>query len=140
MRLVVDANILVSELLRERGRRLVADERLELFIATKVLEEALHELEKRIGYIARRTDASVEQLATLLTLATAAASENLCVLEPDHYQAFEQEAQRRMPRDVDDWHSVALSLDAAIWTQDKDFLGCGIATWTTVTLLRQLET
>ena len=142
MRLVVDANILVSELLRERGRRLVADERLELFIATKVLEEALHELEKRIGYIARRTDASVEQLATLLILATAAASENLRVLEPGHYQAFEQEAQRRMPRDFDDWHSVALalSLDAAIWTQDKDFLGCGIATWTMVTLLRQLET
>ena len=142
MRLAVDANILVGELLRERGRILVADSKGELFIAAKVLEEALHELEKRVDHIAERSDASAEQLVTLLTLATEAVRKNLYIIELKHYQAFEKEAQRRMPRDADDWHTVALalSLDAAIWTQDKDFLGCGVATWTTGTLLLQLAT
>lgn len=35
-------------------------------------------------------------------------------------------------RDPDDWPIVAaaLALDCPIWTEDKDFFGAGIATWT----------
>jgi hypothetical protein len=33
---------------------------------------------------------------------------------------------------------LALALDAAIWTLDGDFLGCGVATWTAETLLAEL--
>ena len=40
MLLVVDANILVGELLRVKGQELLADKRLELYIAEKTLEEA----------------------------------------------------------------------------------------------------
>jgi uncharacterized membrane protein len=36
--LAVDANILVSELLRSRGRRLVEDERLRLRVSEKAWE------------------------------------------------------------------------------------------------------
>lgn len=32
-----------------------------------------------------------------------------------------------------------LVLDAGIWTHDRDFLGCGIATWTTTTLQAHLS-
>ena len=41
---------------------------------------------------------------------------------------------------ADDWHTVALALmlNADIWTQDKDFLGCGVATWITETLRLKL--
>lgn len=51
------------------------------------------------------------------------------------------EALRRIPRDPNDWSTVALALATGsdIWTLDHDFLGCGIATWTTETLLLQLE-
>jgi predicted nucleic acid-binding protein len=36
-------------------------------------------------------------------------------------------------RDPDDWPivAVALLLDFPIWTEDQDFFGTGVATWTT---------
>jgi predicted nucleic acid-binding protein len=36
-------------------------------------------------------------------------------------------------RDEDDWPvlATALALDCAIWTEDADFFGTGVATWTT---------
>src|ERR1700676_3121985 len=40
---------------------------------------------------------------------------------------------RVTPRDPDDWPvvAVALLLDFPIWTEDQDFFGSGVATWTT---------
>ena len=35
--------------------------------------------------------------------------------------------------------ALALAIEAAIWTLDNDFLGCGVATWTTDTLLIHLS-
>jgi hypothetical protein len=48
MRLVVDANILVAELIRERGRKLIARPELELYMAEQAWSEATYELNKRI--------------------------------------------------------------------------------------------
>ncbi len=51
-----------------------------------------------------------------------------------HYQDWEQLARERVAvRDADDWPvaAVALLLDVPIWTEDQDFFGSGIATWTT---------
>ena len=44
-------------------------------------------------------------------------------------------------RDPDDWPALALGLqlECAIWTEDKDFFGTGIATWTTRTVERYLD-
>ena len=57
------------------------------------------------------------------------------------YQMVERIARRRIPRDPDDWPTVALALvlEDHIWTHDHDFLGCGVATWTTQTLLAEFE-
>jgi predicted nucleic acid-binding protein len=57
------------------------------------------------------------------------------------YGYLEIEAKERIPRDPDDWHTVALAihLDAAIWTNDNDFLGCGCPCWTTDTLISHLK-
>ena len=46
----------------------------------------------------------------------------------------EKEARERLVRrDEDDWPFVALALqlDCPIWTEDRDFFGCGVATCTT---------
>lgn len=51
MRLVVDANILVSELIRVRGRKLIARPELELYMAEKAWDETIYELNKRIDKI-----------------------------------------------------------------------------------------
>jgi predicted nucleic acid-binding protein len=45
-----------------------------------------------------------------------------------------------VPRDPNDWASVALALtlNVAILTGDHDFLGCGCPTWTVETLTTEL--
>lgn len=55
-------------------------------------------------------------------------------VEADAYLAFESIARKRIDqRDTDDWPvlAVALALGCPIWTEDTDFFGCGVATWTT---------
>jgi len=50
------------------------------------------------------------------------------------YGQFELEARERIDkRDPDDWPILAsaLALGCPIWTEDTDFFGCGLATWTT---------
>jgi predicted nucleic acid-binding protein len=36
-------------------------------------------------------------------------------------------------RDIEDWPimATAMLLDCPIWTEDQDFFGSGVATWTT---------
>src|SRR5579872_2437763 len=50
------------------------------------------------------------------------------------YEDSENIARERvLARDPDDWPivAVALLLDFPIWTEDQDFFGSGVATWTT---------
>ncbi|MCC6586029.1 MAG: hypothetical protein IT168_04850 [Bryobacterales bacterium] len=39
-------------------------------------------------------------------------------------------------RDPDDWPilAAALALGCPIWTEDTDFFGCGVATWTSANI------
>jgi hypothetical protein len=51
----------------------------------------------------------------------------------DPYGLFEEEARQRLRgRDEEDWPvlAAALALSCAIWTEDTDFFGSGIAVWT----------
>ena len=44
-------------------------------------------------------------------------------------------------RDADDWPALALGLqlECAIWTENQDFFGTGVATWTSSTVERYLS-
>ncbi len=56
------------------------------------------------------------------------------IVEADIYGDYREEAKQRIAvRDPDDWPIVAtaLALNCPIWTEDADFFGAGIATWTT---------
>jgi predicted nucleic acid-binding protein len=56
------------------------------------------------------------------------------ILKFQIYADLEATARRRLARrDEDDWPSLAaaLALECPIWTEDTDFFGCGVATWTT---------
>jgi predicted nucleic acid-binding protein len=49
------------------------------------------------------------------------------------YEEYQNAARGRIElRDPDDWPVVAtaLLLDLPIWTEDQDFFGSGVATWT----------
>ena len=53
---------------------------------------------------------------------------------PELYAVFESEARQRLRgRDESDWPilATALGLACAVWTEDADFFGTGVAVWTT---------
>ena len=55
-------------------------------------------------------------------------------VDSELYAGFGKEARQRLRgRDEDDWPvlATALALSCAIWTEDADFFGTGIAVWTT---------
>ena len=55
----------------------------------------------------------------------------------DLYSDFATEARKRLnARDPDDWPilAAALALGCPIWTEDTDFFGCGVATWTSTSI------
>lgn len=141
MRLVVDASMLVGELLRVAGRQRLGDERLELFIPEQVWNEVQHELPRRITVFARRRPIGREAAENLTRLCLAAIEANVAVVGEAVYSPLEDEARSRSLRDPKDWPLVAcaLVLAAGIWTRDNDLLGTGVATWTTETIRTWLE-
>lgn len=110
MLLVVDANIFVSELLRARGRRLVEEPRLRLWVSAKAWEEARHELPKRAGKIVSQGRLTRTQAEALLASALRIAEERAVAIPSEAFGAFEEPAAYRIPRDPDDIPTVALAL------------------------------
>jgi predicted nucleic acid-binding protein len=56
------------------------------------------------------------------------------VIPAEVYADLEADARLRLRRrDEDDWPIVALALHLGcpVWTEDQDFFGSGVATWTT---------
>lgn len=137
MRLVIDANILVAELIRQRGRELILHPAWELYIPEKQWEESCYELEKRINIMINKGVFSSSTGQNLLQDALKFAQTKIALIPFEFYSDYQKIAIDRIPRDPNDWQTVALalSLDASIWTHDQDFFGCGIATWTTDTLI-----
>jgi predicted nucleic acid-binding protein len=57
----------------------------------------------------------------------------IIVIDVSLYDSYCDKAQERISVcDPNDWHvmAVALLLDCPIWTEDSDFFGAGVATWT----------
>jgi predicted nucleic acid-binding protein len=141
MRLVVDTSVLVGELLRAAGRERLGDERIELFLPDRMAGEVSVELPRRIAAFTKHRKLPSAVGEELVSACLAAVAANLSVLDAAIYSALEDEARSRALRDPDDWPVVAcaLALSAGIWTNDNDFLGTGIATWTTESLQGWLD-
>ena len=126
--LVLDANILIRAVLGQRVRRLIVDyhERVALFAPRIAFDDAQRHLP---GLIAKRGIDPVlaldvaDQIASLVVPVDAA----------DYEAARDAAVARIARRDVADWPVIALALvfDCPIWTEDNDFFGTGIPTWTT---------
>ena len=146
MLLVVDANVLVGELLRVRGRELFERGVLQLHISEEALNEALHEMSRRTKRIVEQGRVSRQAADTMLDEAGGIVERRISPVPSEVYADFEERAAYRIPRDPDDAPTVALALAlggdegrCGIWTNDGDFLGCGLPTWTTDTLLAHLR-
>jgi predicted nucleic acid-binding protein len=127
-RLVLEANILLRGVFGRRVRDLLGS--YQEFIGFYTPEVCVEEALRYVPAIAlrRRLD-PVESEANLNQLL------QLCVniVERSLYEEFEERARARISsRDAGDWPVVATALliDAPIWTEDQDFFGSGIATWT----------
>jgi len=144
--LVIDANVLVGELLRVRGRELFEKSILQLHISEEAFDEALHEMSRRAGRIVEQGRASRQAADAMLDEARGIVERRITPVPSEVYAGFEERAAYRMLRDPNDVPTVALALAlggdegrCGIWTNDGDFLGCGLPTWTTDTLLAHLR-
>ncbi|MHB2023636.1 MAG: PIN domain-containing protein [Mycobacteriales bacterium] len=141
MIVVVDANVLVAELLRARGRALFAHPELRCVVAEEQWQEAEHELGERVAVIVAQGRLTGEQARELHDAVHALIEDEVFEVIPRTFYAdSEATARRRVPRDRNDWPTVALAmvLDVGILTGDHDFLGCGCPTWTVETLRAEL--
>lgn len=102
MRLVADANVLIGRLLGSQGRAIVTHPEVELFVAAKVWEEALHELPKRIEGIVRGGRLSRIQAEGLADDAVALVEAMVTLVEADIYLPYKGEATARVPSDPQD--------------------------------------
>ncbi len=128
--IVLDANVLMRAVL---GRRV--DGLLERFAAQATFlapEVAFDDVQEHLANVlAKRGELDAllpaHEKLTQLRLAVRA-------VDPSEYEVMKSAALARIgPRDPDDWPilACALALNCPIWTEDRDFFGTGVATWTT---------
>lgn len=130
-RLVIDANILIRAVFGQRVRSLIAgaSEQVAFYVAEANFEEAHHYLAQLAP---RRGIPDVvwqTSLDTLMSAVQLVGKEELTLVEADARARIGQ-------RDERDWPGLAAALlmNCPIWTEDKDFFGTGVPTWTTATV------
>jgi predicted nucleic acid-binding protein len=126
--LVLDANILIRAVLGSRVIFLLCKYAGQVeFLAP---DTAFQEAREQLPNILERRRVPVEPaMATLDSLGGLVQT-----VEFETYSRLEALARQRIAsRDEDDWPilAAALALGCPIWTEDTDFFGCGVATWTT---------
>jgi predicted nucleic acid-binding protein len=131
--LVLDANILVRAVL---GRRVLS--LLEAYagrVSFLTPETAFASVRAHLPEILIKRGLSPEAAAHLLEEEILGRLPRLVApVRPELYADLKVTARRRLAgRDESDWPSVALALrlNCPIWTEDQDFFGSGVATWTT---------
>ena len=140
MRLGVDASALVAEALRLRGRQLLAHTQLDLVIPEEAWSETMHELERGSRLFIVRQELQESAVVELLDAISSVLRAHITVVPSQVYADRLDEARLRIPPDKREAPLIALglALDCGIWTADRDFFGCGLAVWTTETLLAHL--
>lgn len=126
--LVLDANILIRGVLGQRVRAIIAayGNTVE-FLAPDV---AFIEARKHLPRVLAKRGTPAEPAMGLLEALGKVVQE----IGFETYAASEEIARRRLAgRDPEDWPVLATALvfNCPIWTEDMDFFGAGVATWTT---------
>jgi predicted nucleic acid-binding protein len=126
--LVLDANILIRAVLGTRVRNLLIENAGAIkFFAP---DSAYAEARKYLPALLKKRAVASEPAITVLDLITTLVEP----MELELYENFKEAALKRIAiRDADDWPvlACAMALGCAVWTEDSDFFGAGVATWTT---------
>lgn len=126
--IVLDANILIRAVLGQRVRELIGDHSLAIdFFAP---EAAYAEARNHLPRVLRKRGIPEQLAISALTLLEAIAKP---VQESFYLDRREEALARISKRDPNDWPVLACALILAcpIWTEDADFFGVGVPTWTT---------
>jgi predicted nucleic acid-binding protein len=134
--LVLDANILVRAVLGERVRAVIGAyaEAVSFFVPEAAYAEAEEHLPT---LVVKRGGDPEKALALLRSLRPV-----VVLIGREVYGELEADARERLAtRDPEDWPILAsaLALRCPIWTEDTDFFGCGVATWTSDRVLMFLR-
>jgi predicted nucleic acid-binding protein len=126
--IVLDANILIRAVLGTRVRELIFENanRVRFYSPSVAYSDARKYLP---ALLEKRGVQGSSALAVLgcLELVVQSVDEYL-------YDGLRQQAMLRISmRDADDWPvlACAMTLGCPVWTEDADFFGTGVATWTT---------
>ncbi len=124
-RLVLDANILARAVLGVRVRGLI--EHYAADVALFVPESAIGEAQEHLPTIFLKRRLPADQALGVFE----SVRDFLHELPLAFYVDQEEQARARLA-DPEDWPvlACALVLDCPIWTEDRDFFGTGVATWT----------
>jgi predicted nucleic acid-binding protein len=126
-RIVLDANILIRAVLGKKVRGIIQGfaSTTQFFTPDLCYEDAV----KYLPMLFTKRNLPVEDALDVLTSLICL----IHIVDTSVYSLYEDEAKQRIAvRDINDWSIIAtaLLLDCPIWTEDNDFFGSGIATWT----------
>jgi predicted nucleic acid-binding protein len=125
--IVLDANILIRAVLGKRVRELIFDhsQTVKFFAPDIAYVDARKYLPALLKKRGVDTSAAMLVLDCLEGIVQS--------IDAELYDGMQQQAlQRIAARDADDWPvlACAMTLDCPVWTEDADFFGTGVATWT----------
>ena len=125
--IVLDANILIRAVLGKRVRELILNnaDRVQFFAPDVAYSDARKYLPALLEKRGVNSEPAMAVLDALEAL--------VCPLELGVYEGFKTQALQRMAvRDADDWPilACAMTIGCPVWTEDSDFFGAGVATWT----------
>jgi|SRR5208282_692444 len=126
--LVLDANILIRAVFGFRVSQLL--ETYEDLASFYSPDTCFQEAQEYIPQLAKRRNVDVSLASSVLE----EVKRIVVAVDRSLYEGYEGPARERIRgRDPDDWPvvAVALMLGLPVWTEDQDFFGSGIPTWTT---------
>lgn len=125
---VLDANILIRAVLGTRVRALIVDHAatVKFFAPDVAYADARKYLPPLLEKRGIQSAGAMKVLDRLEAIVRP--------IDLELYASLQQQALQRIAvRDADDWPvlACAMTLGCPVWTEDADFFGTGIATWTT---------
>jgi predicted nucleic acid-binding protein len=126
--IVLDANILIRAVLGKRVRELIVEHAatVKFFAPDVAYADARNYLP---ALLEKRGVDSTKAMKVLDSLEAFVQP-----IEFELYSGLQQQALQRIAiRDADDWPvlACAMTIGCPVWTEDADFFGSGVATWTT---------
>lgn len=125
--IVLDANILIRAVLGRKVRELILNNAtIVKFFAPDV---AYQDARKYLPVLLEKRGVDASFAMLLLDQMECVVH----IIDAELYGAMQQQALQRIAiRDADDWPvlACAMTLGCPVWTEDADFFGSGVATWT----------